>query len=228
MMLLSKLPSTRQKSALIQHPRRFFSRMDRLKSEFAEQASSSSKKQTVYFPFVTLALTGTSIFIYYKWQKMTPRQARSNFVFSETNFYNVGNYQSMFLAPLSYENNLFFYMNLPGLMYAGFMVERFCGPGPMIAAYLVNCGVSAAATTIAHRQLGFHKVQQRGRFSNTNGNMTLLLTAMFTSMAPGYKIYAGQYLSITFLYVLAFYGILFFTEHMSMEQMRAAGVYVKA
>lgn len=30
------------------------------------------------------------------------------------------------------------------------------------------------------------------------------------------------------MYVLAFYGIVFFTEHMSMDQMRKAGVYVKA
>ena len=47
---------------------------------------------TNHFPFVTLALTGTSIYIYYKWGRMAPRQARSNFVFTETNFYNVGNY----------------------------------------------------------------------------------------------------------------------------------------
>ena len=112
---------------------------------------------------------------------------------------------------------MFFYLNLPGLFYAGFMVERFCGPGAMIAAYLLNCSVSAATTTIAHRQMGFHKVQQRGRFSNTNGNMTLFLASVFTAMAPEYKLYAGQYLSITFMYVLAFYGILFFTQHMSMD-----------
>jgi len=39
-----------------------------------------------------MLLTGTSIFIYSRWQKMTLRQARNNFVFTETNFYNQGNY----------------------------------------------------------------------------------------------------------------------------------------
>ena len=102
-------------------------------------------------PIVTFLLTGSSIYIYYKWQKLTPRQAHCNFVFSETNFYNVGNYQSMFLCPLSFENNMFFYFNLPGLFYSGMLIERFCGPVALIGAYLLNCGVSAAATTIAHR-----------------------------------------------------------------------------
>ena len=103
------------------------------------------------FPFVTCLLTGTSFFIYYKWQQMTPRQARSNFVFSETNFYNLGQYQSLFFCPLSFENNMFFYANLPGLIYSGLLVERVCGPGALMLAYLLNCGVSAATTTAYHR-----------------------------------------------------------------------------
>ena len=96
-------------------------------------------------------MTGTSVYIYFQWNKMTPRQARNNFVFSETNFYNIGNYQCFFLAPLSYENSLFFWMNLPGLFYSGMLVERFCGPAGILAAYLLNCGVSAATTTAVHR-----------------------------------------------------------------------------
>ena len=114
---------------------------------------------TNHFPFVTLALTGTSIYIYYKWGRMTPRQARSNFVFTETNFYNVGNYQSLFLCPLSYENGLFFGANLPGLFYAGMLIERFLGPSVVLGGYLLNCAVSAATTTVVHRQIGFKKVQ---------------------------------------------------------------------
>ena len=119
-------------------------------------------------------------------------------------------------------------MNLPGLFYAGMLIERSCGPAALIGAYLLNCAVSAGVTTAVHRQIGFQKVQQRGRFSNTNGNMTLFLTSIFTAIAPSYALYHGQYLKITFLYVLAFYGVLFFTEHMSMDQMRKAGVFVRA
>lgn len=58
--------------------------------------------------------------------------------------------------------------------------------------------------------------------------MTLFLASVFTAMAPEYKLYAGSYLKVTFLYILAFYGILFFTEHITMDQMRAKGVHVKA
>ena len=65
--------------------------------------------------------------------------------------------------------------------------------------------------------MGFHKVQQRGRFSNTNGNITLFLASVFTAMAPEYKLYHGAYLKVTFLYILALYGILFFTEHMTID-----------
>eukprot|EP00354_Favella_ehrenbergii_P010490 CAMPEP_0170457324 /NCGR_PEP_ID=MMETSP0123-20130129/4656_1 /TAXON_ID=182087 /ORGANISM="Favella ehrenbergii, Strain Fehren 1" /LENGTH=148 /DNA_ID=CAMNT_0010721083 /DNA_START=264 /DNA_END=710 /DNA_ORIENTATION=- len=148
---------------------------------------------------------------------MTPRQAKSNFIFSETNFYNIGNYQSFFACPLSFENNMYFYANLPGLIYAGLLVERICGPGALLGAYLLNCAVSAATTTAVHRQIGFHKVQQRGRLSNTNGNMALFLVSLFTGMAPEYKLYAGSYLTVTFLYILAFYAVLFFTEHSTVE-----------
>ena len=82
---------------------------------------------------------------------MTRRQAKNNFVFSETNFLNIGNYQSLFLCPLSFENDMFFWMNLPGLFYSGMLIERFMGPGALLGAYLLNCGVSAAATTAVHR-----------------------------------------------------------------------------
>lgn len=58
--------------------------------------------------------------------------------------------------------------------------------------------------------------------------MTLFLTSCFTAIAPQYALYHGQYLKVTFLYVLAFYAVLFFTEHMSMDQMRKAGVFVRA
>ena len=90
---------------------------------------------------------------------MNPRQARSNFVFTETNFYNIGNYQCFFLCPLSYENGMFFGMCLPGLVYTGILIERILGPTALLGAYLLNCTVSAATTTLVHRQIGFKKVQ---------------------------------------------------------------------
>ena len=43
--------------------------------------------------------------------------------------------------------------------------------------------------------------------------MTLFLASLFTTMAPEYKLYSGNWLTIPFLYILAFYGVLFFTEH---------------
>ena len=75
---------------------------------------------------------------------------------------------------------MFFYANLPGLIYSGLLIERVCGPAALLLGYLLNCGVSAAATTAVHRQIGYHKVQQRGRLSNTNGNMTLFMVIRMT------------------------------------------------
>ena len=100
---------------------------------------------------MTMALTGANIYIYYCWNWMTSKQAKKNFVFSETNFLNMGNYQCMLLSPLSFENNLFFWLNLPGLVYSALLVESAIGSGALIGAYLLNCAVSAAATTIVHR-----------------------------------------------------------------------------
>ena len=48
--------------------------MDKLKADFLKQEKvGSNKKGGLTFPLVTLALTGTSIMIYYQWNKMTPR-----------------------------------------------------------------------------------------------------------------------------------------------------------
>ena len=93
------------------------------------------------------------------------------------------------------------------------LVERHLGPGILIGTYLANCLVSAATTTAVHRKIGYHKVMQRGRMSNTNGNFTLLLTTLFTAVAPNYAIYkgGGMATSFYFYYILAFYGMLFFT-----------------
>ena len=76
--------------------------------------------------------------------------------------------------------------------------------------------------------MGFHKVQQRGRFANTNGNISLFLVSLFTGLAPNYKIYSGRYLSVHFFYILAFYGVLFFMNHMTMDQISKVGVKVRA
>ena len=47
-------------------------------------------------------------------------------------------------------------------------------------------------------------------------------------MAPEYKLYSGTWISISFFYILAFYGVLFFTEHSSDEMRQRAGGAFKA
>lgn len=63
----------------------------------------------------------------------------------------MGHYQSFFLCPLSYENNFFFWMNLPGLFYSGMLIERYAGAKVLLGAYLANCLVSGATTVYHHR-----------------------------------------------------------------------------
>ena len=70
----------------------------------------------------------------------------------------LGNYQSIFLNPVSYESNFFFYLNFPGLVYASFLIERGMGFRFLLAAYLANCLLSAATTVVYHRLIGFKKV----------------------------------------------------------------------
>ena len=98
------------------------------------------------------------------------------------------------------------------------LVERHLGPGILIGTYLANCLISAATTATAHRKIGYRKVMQRGRISNTNGNFTLFLTTFFTGLAPSYAIYQGRSMASTFFfyYLLVFYGLLFFTQHLSL------------
>ena len=103
------------------------------------------------FPFVTLALGCTSITIYYLWNKWNYQRAHRSFVFSEMNATHLGNYQSILLNPLSFEQNFFFYLNLPGLIYSSLLIERFLGSRYLIGAYLLNCAVAALTTTIYHR-----------------------------------------------------------------------------
>lgn len=189
----------------------------------------SSRGPQTSLPILTFLMTGASAMIYYQWGKMTPRQARNNFVFTETNFYNLGHYQSLFLAPLSYENGMFFAANLPGFFYSAMLVERFCGPSGLAAAYLLNCCVSAATTVAAHRQIGYHKVQQRGRLSNTNGNMTLFLMSLFAAMAPSYKIFQSVYFSVPFYFIPVSYCVLFFMDHSPVNPNQNANVvHIKA
>ena len=53
--------------------------------------------------------------------------------------------------------------------------------------------------------------------SNTNGNTTLFLTSLFTAAAPNYMMYRGGSMATTvfFYYLLAFYGMVFFTNHLT-------------
>ena len=164
-------------------------------------------------------LTGANLGIYYCWQTWNWRKAHLNFNFSETTFWNLGYYQTLFLCPLSFENNFFFYANLPGLIYSGLLIERHLGPAVLLGAYLTNCLVSAGTTTAVHRQIGYHRVLQRGRMANDNGNITLFLTTLFSVAAPNYAIYKGGSFATSFFfyYLLAFYGLLFFTQHLTLS-----------
>ena len=44
------------------------------------------------FPFITILLTGTSCATYYCWNKWDFKRCTREFVFSETNFYNMKKY----------------------------------------------------------------------------------------------------------------------------------------
>ena len=91
------------------------------------------------------------------------------------------------------------------------------GARVLIGAYLLNCAVSALATSFYHRQIGFRAVQQRGRIANNNGNATLFLSTLFAVIAPQYPVIAGKTMarSFFFYYIPVFYGILFFTKHIA-------------
>jgi hypothetical protein len=67
------------------------------------------------------------------------------------NVLNQGNYQSILLNPLSFEQNFFFFLNFPGLVYASYLIERSLGSRFLLGAYLLDCGVSALTTALYHR-----------------------------------------------------------------------------
>ena len=168
------------------------------------------------FPFVNLALGATSCAIFHYWGVWNNRRAERTFVFSEMNFFKNKNYQTFLLSPLSFENSFFFYTNLPGLLYAGYLIERKFGSKVLMGAYLLNCTASALTTTVVHRKIGYHEVQRRGRFSNTNGNLALYLVSLFTTCKPDYRLYYGKYMAtnIYFGYLMAAYLVLYFTTHL--------------
>jgi hypothetical protein len=102
-------------------------------------------------PWLTLVLTGASITVYYLWNSWNYRLAHRSFVFSEMNVLNQKNYQSIFLNPISFERNFFFYMNLPGLVYSAWLIERYLGARTLATSYLLNSLFSAGATALYHR-----------------------------------------------------------------------------
>ena len=91
------------------------------------------------------------------------------------------------------------------------------GARVLIGVYLLNCVVSALVTAFYHRQIGFRAVQQRGRNANNNGNAAFFLSTVFATVAPQYPVIAGKTMarSFFFYYIPVFYGILFFTKHIS-------------
>jgi len=186
------------------------------RSRFMGSEESAAKVKHP-FPWVTLLLSGTSIGVYYCWQTWPHRKSRTHLIFCETNFYNLKQYQTLLISPLSYENNFFFYCSLPGLAYSSFLVERYLGARTLLLSYFANCLASAATTVYVHRQIGFHKVNQRGRMSNTNGNTSLFLSMMFTTLVPGYMMMSGKSVmsQLPFGILAASYFLLFFSNHLS-------------
>ena len=49
--------------------------------------------------------------------------------------------------------------------------------------------------------------------ANNNGNITLFLLSLFTTVAPSYPIFKGRYFASTFFfsYLLIIYGLIYFT-----------------
>ena len=64
-------------------------------------------------------------------------------MFSETNFFNLGNYACLFLQPISFESEFFFYANMLPMFVSAMMVERHLGIFYFTGAYLVNAVTSA-------------------------------------------------------------------------------------
>ena len=97
------------------------------------------------------------------------------------------------------------------------LLERYLGGRTLLLCYLANCAVSAATTVYIHRQIGFLKVQQRGRMSNSNGNTTLFFSTMFSTLAPQYMMLSGKSILTQFpFYMLAAtYFLLFFSNHIT-------------
>jgi len=75
-------------------------------------------------------------------------------------------------------------VNLPGMLYAGALVERICGPGLFVGLYLANCCISAGTQMLYQRQVGYRQYRKRGRQANHNGNITLFLMSFFTTLVP--------------------------------------------
>ena len=172
------------------------------------------------FPLVTILIGGTSVSVYYLWNTWNYQRAHRSFVFSEMNVTAQGNYQSILLNPISFEQNFFFYLNFPGLLYASYLIERTLGSRYLAGAFLINCAVAALTTSFYHRQIGFKKVQQRGKIANSNGNGTLFITTLFSTLAPHYTIFKGGSMATTifFYYLAIFYGLLFFTRHIAASE----------
>ena len=127
----------------------------------------------------------------------------------------MGRYQSFFLAPLSYENKFYFWLNLPGLFYASSLIEMSLGPAYLAGIYLFGCTASALTSVATHRHLGFKKVQQRGRLSNYNGNTTLFMVCLFSALFPHYQLYGGRTQATTayFWWLAIAYGLVFFSNN---------------
>jgi len=109
-----------------------------------QKQKEEQKAREKSIPLLTVMMTGAAAYIYFQgWQKWNYAKAKKTFVFSETNFYNNKNYACLFLQPISYESEFFFYTNLLPLFYSSLLVERHLGIFFWGGAYLFNCATSA-------------------------------------------------------------------------------------
>ena len=110
--------------------------------------------------------TASAAYIYYwGWQKWNHLRAKRAFVFSEVNFLIHKNYHSLFLQPISWESEFFFYLNMPALFYASMLVERYLGMRTWVMAFTANCVTSALTQVAYQRHVGYKKYQRRGRMA---------------------------------------------------------------
>ena len=155
------------------------------------EESRDKSKELFGIPILSLLMTASSLFIYKCWLDWNTLRCNRAFVFSETNFIKNKNYHSMFLQPISFEDGFHMVMNLPAMLYAGRLVEKYAGPKYFIGLFAINAVISAITTYCFQRHIGYREMRRRGRQANHNGNISLFFISFLTTFIPNYMIYQG-------------------------------------